>query len=381
MSASTIQILLVTDDACAGAILRALSFTNHPCRLSVVDTIRKARAVLEVLPPDIVIADLDRLDGSGLELARSDELGETCPLVLLTDGTTCGLTATPEADESTSLHFVAKSETAAVDWSGIVERVWSCRHDEAGQRVEDHSRQRTERLANDETFGAEIAHGLKGPLSSIAVYAGRAMKCVKDAGNSQTLEECLQVVRSQAERCGQVVKAAIQGAVQRDSLKCSRDLRQVVEQAQALVQTNADRNGVTVDLDLCDDMPTVFIHETQIVQAIANLIDNAVEASSNGTVVRLVVDHRNDEARVIVRDWGRGIKKIDLEHIFEPFFTTRQDQGGTGLGLSIAHKSVLQHCGTIGVTSERGVGTEFTVSLPIDCHDKERNGTEGRLDL
>jgi signal transduction histidine kinase len=70
-------------------------------------------------------------------------------------------------------------------------------------------------------------------------------------------------------------------------------------------------------------------------------------------------------ASVVVRDNGVGIAAADLPHIFEPFFTTKEPGKGTGLGLSVAQSIVEAYGGTIGVESRQGVGSTFTVRLPI----------------
>jgi len=75
-----------------------------------------------------------------------------------------------------------------------------------------------------------------------------------------------------------------------------------------------------------------------------------------------VVDER---LRVTVRDNGPGIPEETLPRIFDTFFTTRRERGGTGLGLSIAHGIIAEHGGQISVESELGVGTTFTVDLPL----------------
>jgi two-component system NtrC family sensor kinase len=75
---------------------------------------------------------------------------------------------------------------------------------------------------------------------------------------------------------------------------------------------------------------------------------------------------QNNEVRVIFMDNGKGIPSEKLNRIFEPFYTTKAPGRGTGLGLSLCHRIIKQHGGSIHVDSEVGVGTIFTVALPID---------------
>jgi signal transduction histidine kinase len=94
-----------------------------------------------------------------------------------------------------------------------------------------------------------------------------------------------------------------------------------------------------------------------------NIILNALQAME-GRGCLTVASTLNDEAyRIMVSDTGKGILKEEVGRIFEPFYTTKKE--GTGLGLSIAQRIVDAHGGAIFVESEVGVGTAFTVLLPV----------------
>lgn len=105
---------------------------------------------------------------------------------------------------------------------------------------------------------------------------------------------------------------------------------------------------------------------SQINQVLLNLITNAAQATSdeNGEIV-VTTTHGSQHVAIEIRDNGSGIPQNVLPRIFDPFFTTKPVGEGTGLGLSIAYKIVQQHGGRISVHSEVGIGTTFTVILPI----------------
>ncbi len=121
-------------------------------------------------------------------------------------------------------------------------------------------------------------------------------------------------------------------------------------------------------------------NQTQLHQVIVNIINNAVDAMdgegaitiklekvSNGSELLNQVPARNgsDYCKLTLSDTGHGMDKSTMERIFEPFFTTKEVGRGTGLGLSTAHSIVLEHQGTILVDSQLGVGTTFTIVLPM----------------
>ena len=115
------------------------------------------------------------------------------------------------------------------------------------------------------------------------------------------------------------------------------------------------------------DIPPVTCSPSQINQVFLNLITNAVQAIEAGRGVITLATRRADAGHVAVdvQDNGKGIPPEVLPKIFDPFFTTKDVGKGTGLGLSIAYKIVQQHGGTINVDSKVGVGTRFTVVLPL----------------
>ena len=116
------------------------------------------------------------------------------------------------------------------------------------------------------------------------------------------------------------------------------------------------------------DIPSITCSPSQVNQVLLNLINNAAQAIDKARG-RIVVNTRRVDAGAIaieVADNGRGIAPEVLPKIFDPFFTTKEVGKGTGLGLSIAYKIVVQHGGIIDVRSEVGVGTTFTVTLPVE---------------
>src|SRR5262249_16689925 len=127
--------------------------------------------------------------------------------------------------------------------------------------------------------------------------------------------------------------------------------------------------GVTIILDLAEDVPAILGDPEQLEQVFLNLSVNAVQAvETKGTVTiatRLVHNGGMGGAGMIeavVADTGPGVHPDDLPRLFEPFFTTK-GSGGNGLGLAISREIILNHQGEIRVESEPGRGARFIVSL------------------
>ena len=138
----------------------------------------------------------------------------------------------------------------------------------------------------------------------------------------------------------------------------------------------AARRGITLTV-ASDDSLVVLGDQNQLVDALTNLVSNAISYSDEGTPVvvssaRGVEEYEDEEpfevAEIRVSDHGIGISPDDQERIFERFFrvsySRSRDNGGTGLGLSIVKHVALAHGGTISVWSKPGEGSTFTLRLP-----------------
>jgi signal transduction histidine kinase len=120
-----------------------------------------------------------------------------------------------------------------------------------------------------------------------------------------------------------------------------------------------------------NNIPKIECVPSQINQVIMNLLVNASHAiEGRGDITIRVSRQDEDFVCVQVQDTGKGIKPEDLSHIFNPFFTTKPVGQGTGLGLSLSYSIIENHGGELSVTSELGVGTTFSMVIPI--HQKEQ---------
>jgi len=137
----------------------------------------------------------------------------------------------------------------------------------------------------------------------------------------------------------------------------------ILRECLGLLERQSLFHNIEITTAFDEALPAATVDPAQVQQVFMNLIINAAEAME-GTG-RLTLATRYDpveqllEARVT--DTGHGIRPEDLDRIFHPFFTTKGVGHGTGLGLSISYGIVKEHRGTIGVDSEIGWGTTFTV--------------------
>jgi signal transduction histidine kinase len=107
-------------------------------------------------------------------------------------------------------------------------------------------------------------------------------------------------------------------------------------------------------------------HRGELVDVVLNLVVNAIQSRDDARPNRIVVSLRPENGHVVLRvaDTGKGILPGHMKRLFEPFFTTKPAGEGTGLGLSLARRIIVQHGGSIDVSSAPGVGSTFTVRFP-----------------
>jgi len=115
------------------------------------------------------------------------------------------------------------------------------------------------------------------------------------------------------------------------------------------------------------ELPMVNCNVNQMKQVFMNILSNAAQAISDEGEIKIKTHYKSEAKRVRIEisDTGSGIEKENIEKIFDPFYTTKSVGQGTGLGLSISYGIVKSHGGTIEVSSKVGVGTTFTIDLPV----------------
>ncbi len=146
-------------------------------------------------------------------------------------------------------------------------------------------------------------------------------------------------------------------------------VNEVVEKTLMIVGGQIRRSVSRLDLDLDGGLPQVQGHFQKLEQVLANLLVNAHQSISDTERGRIRISTRHLKrlgALIIsIEDSGHGMTRSVLDRLFEPFFTTRRDTGGTGLGLSVSYGLIQEHQGVIGVLSRPGIGSRFSVVLPL----------------
>jgi signal transduction histidine kinase len=223
----------------------------------------------------------------------------------------------------------------------------------------------------DEFVGL-ISHELRTPLSSILGYL-ELLRDDEEHPLSEEQEQYLGVAERNAHRLLRLVGDLLFTA-QVESGKFPLDLRdveleQIVTAAVESARPAATAAGITISEDVADGDPVTYGDPVRLGQVCDNLISNAIKFTPRGGSVTVSLSKSNKDAIITVRDTGMGIPASELDQLFSRFFrattATRNAVPGVGLGLTITKAIVTAHHGEMGVQSEEGVGTQFSVSLPL----------------
>jgi two-component system NtrC family sensor kinase len=237
-----------------------------------------------------------------------------------------------------------------------------------------------ERLVAMGRLAASVAHEINNPLFSIRNCLALLDDAVPDDEPSRSF---LHLAKSELDRLAQTVRNLLDFVRPSKEPRSFVDLNQVLERAIFLTGKQMEYAHVTIVRELAPDLPPLLASAGQLTQVAINLILNGIEAMEEGGQLRIVTrtgpqwdDVEAAPGRVVdtvqmtISDTGCGIPPEHLEAIFEPFFSTKDEVKGVGLGLPISHGIIQRHHGTIEAQSETGVGSTFTITLPL-LNEKE----------
>jgi len=217
-------------------------------------------------------------------------------------------------------------------------------------------------------FTADASHELRTPLAVILSQTQSALARPRSAPEyTRALEACQRAAQRMRKLTEALLTLARLDAAAAPEPSANFDLAQVARECLDLVRPLADDRALT----LRDELTPVQIRGNagQLAQVVTNLLTNAIQYNSPGGTVRLSTMVEHGEAVLTVTDSGEGISPEDLPHVFERFFradkSRSQPAGRTGLGLAICKAIVDAHRGKLEASSEPGVGSTFTVRLPV----------------
>src|SRR5262245_2534664 len=214
---------------------------------------------------------------------------------------------------------------------------------------------------------ASIAHEINQPLAAVITNANACSRWL--AGPIPNLDEAREAVariNRDGKRASDVINR-IRALVKKSTTEKARlDLNEAIQEVVSLVQSEIQKNGVALRMELATDLPQILGNRVQLQQVILNLVMNGIEAMSEVTdrsrdLLIRSCKYESDKALVAVQDSGVGIDWQNLEKIFDAFYTTKSQ--GMGMGLAISRSIVENHGGRLWAVPNEGPGVTFQFTL------------------
>jgi len=227
------------------------------------------------------------------------------------------------------------------------------------------------------TFLANMSHELRTPLNAIIGYSEMLEEEARDSATAENVQD-LQKIQS----AGKHLLSLINDVLDLSKIEAGKmtlhlesfDVTAMIDEIVNAVQPAIEKNKNTLRVHLADEVGVMRADVTKVRQILFNLLSNACKFTDHG-IITVDVDQRREQGedwiRLQVADTGIGISAKQKENLFQEFAqadtSIARKYGGTGLGLAISHRFVQLMKGRIGVESQPGQGSTFTVHLPAQA--------------
>lgn len=212
-----------------------------------------------------------------------------------------------------------------------------------------------------------IGHELRTPVGALSVLAD----AMEDEDDPEVLISLSQSIGKESVRLTQIVEDLLELSrleQNQDGQLAPVILQDVVRRAVTRISGAAQRSNAEIQIDMAEEPVCVWGNSFQLTSAAFNLLDNALKYSPSGRPLSIDLFNKGAWAEIVVADEGVGIPRRDHDRVFERFYRvdrSRSSAMGSGLGLAVVRHVAQQHEGEVTLQSEEGVGSTFTIRLPI----------------
>jgi signal transduction histidine kinase len=221
----------------------------------------------------------------------------------------------------------------------------------------------TEMMSALGSLVAGVAHQIRNPLFSVTATLDAFEARFRDRDDFQRY---VAVMRVELKRLGQLTQDLMEYGKPPQAQFRPSSIQEILAEAIHACSAMAGQLGVSIHEAIQGPLPLVQTDRSRLEQAFQNLIENALQHSSQGGTISVEARQLRAAGQAwiecVIRDSGSGIREEDLPRIFDPFFSRRR--GGTGLGLSIVRRIVEEHKGRISVYNDPGGGAVAAIKLP-----------------
>ncbi len=275
-------------------------------------------------------------------------------------------------EDGASLDFWEATNAASLNDRGLPKTVVTVFRDITKRKALAAEAMRAGHLASIGELAAGVAHEINNPINSVINLAQILRNEDKKKGVDNDIARRM---INEGTRIADIVSSLLAFAKNKEGSKKPLSMGAVMDETLALTEVQLVKSGISLTVDLPEDLPRIFGHMQQIQQVFLNLINNARFALSHkefrdGAVKTLKISGEKvtvgerECLRVLIEDNGLGIPEAVIGRIMDPFFTTKPGGEGTGLGLSISHGIIGDHRGRMKIESREGEYTRVIIELP-----------------
>ena len=217
-------------------------------------------------------------------------------------------------------------------------------------------------------FTADASHELRTPLAIVKSTLQCARTRKRSVNSYETsIDQSLEDLARLERLIEQLLMLARLDNISTQYEHTPIDIGQIMEEVCEQYTDFVDQHGRALKWNKCRAL--VMGNHNQLKRLISNLLDNAVKFGPTGSTITIDIACSGETTYVHIHDEGGGISSEDQKHIFDRFYciknTSTHTTTGSGLGLALAQEIALKHSGTINVESSPGIGTDFTITLPL----------------
>jgi signal transduction histidine kinase len=221
---------------------------------------------------------------------------------------------------------------------------------------------RSERLAAMGNLVQGVAHEIRNPVMTIGGFAQRIKKEISD---HDRVGKYVDIIIDETTRLENLVRRIREfWEFQSCHLNVEKPEPLILEAAKHATP-QASKQGVKVVAEVATDLPKMKLDANQILTALNNLLENAIEAMPGGGILTLRANRSDSDLFIVIEDTGCGIPKEKLASVYDPFVTSKTR--GAGLGLTLVYQVVMNHHGEIKISSEVNKGTVLALKFPLEA--------------
>jgi two-component system sensor histidine kinase HydH len=228
-------------------------------------------------------------------------------------------------------------------------------------------RERRQRIINQElqhlaTLGETVASVAHETKNMVIPMRGFLRRIRENHALTDKASSYLEIVERESAKLEKMTQDMLCFARQMPLQREEIEVGSLVEEVRQALHEEFREKGVRLTCSCGGASKQMMLDRQRVCQALVNVLQNALDASSRGKEVRLRASRNGGSLRIVIEDQGPGIPAEHLERIFKPFFTTKSK--GTGLGMAITQRIVKEHGGEILVESSQGNGTRVSLDFP-----------------